>query len=86
MLLFFDFLEIFIIIVCTIFWLIRSIYLLLYFIGGYWETQIDLLKMGCVMGSKVRYYRQKAEINQKEFAKMVGVTRQTINSVKKWKI
>ena len=32
------------------------------------------------MKSRVRYYRQKAGITQKELAKIVGVTRQTINS------
>jgi len=37
------------------------------------------------MKSRVRYYRQETGIIQKELAKIVGVTRQTINSLENGK-
>ena len=37
------------------------------------------------MRSRVRYYRQEAGITQKKLAKIMGVTRQTINSLENGK-
>jgi len=37
------------------------------------------------MKSRVRYYRQEAGISQQELAKMIGVSRQTINSLENGK-
>ena len=37
------------------------------------------------MKLRVRYYRHEAEITQKKLSKMVGVTRQTINSLENGK-
>lgn len=51
-------------------------------IGGYWGLWIVDFEDSIGMNSGVRYYRQEERITQKKLAKMVGVSRQTINSLR----